>query len=251
MPTIQIERQGRAAYLTIDRPPLNVLDIATLNELCDTLAALRSDDALRVLVLTGAGRCFSAGVDVADHTPERVPAMLDAVTNAIRALFTFPAPTVALVHGHVLGGGLELALACDTIVARRGATLGLPEIKLGVFAPYAAILLPPLVGRQVALDLLYTGRSIDIEEAARIGLVQKILSEEEDPSLAELIQALEAHSASALRLTKRAVLETLGLRLEEALHTVNRLYCDTLMQTHDAHEGLAAFIEKRPPRWHM
>jgi cyclohexa-1,5-dienecarbonyl-CoA hydratase len=241
---------GAVARVTLDRPPLNILDIEMLRGVAAGVTSLASDPRTRIILLSGAGKAFCAGVDVRDHTVDRVESMIDAFAAAIRALEESPVPVLAAVHGPVLGGGCELALACDLVLARDDVRLGQPEIRLGVFPPAAAVLLPRIIGRQRALDLLLTGRPVHAEEALRIGLVARVLPHDGfDEAVAAMADQLAAGSRPVLALTKRAVRESLGRPLDEALNAADRLYLDDLMSLHDPHEGLAAFMEKRDPVW--
>src|SRR5574341_873542 len=159
--------------LTLKRPPLNVINLAMIRELGSALNAAARDETVRVLVVRAEGKLFSAGVDVADHTADKVGEMIPQFDRVCTTLADFPAPTVAVVHGHALGGGCELALCCDLIVAAEGANFGQPEIKLATIAPIAALRLPALVGYRRAVELLFTGEAIGAVEAARIGLVNR------------------------------------------------------------------------------
>jgi cyclohexa-1,5-dienecarbonyl-CoA hydratase len=241
---------GEVARITLDRPPVNVLTTLMLEELAEAVAEAVAAAGTRVIVLEGAGKAFCAGVDVKDHTAGRVEAMIHAFARAIGALREAPVPVVAAIHGAALGGGCELALACDLVLVSEDAKLGQPEIRLGVFPPAAAALLPRLIGRQRAMDLLLTGRTVLAEEALRLGLVARVLPRDAFPaSVAEIAATIAAHSRPVLALTKRAVTENLDRPLAEALHAADHLYLTELMQLHDPHEGLAAFMEKREPVW--
>jgi cyclohexa-1,5-dienecarbonyl-CoA hydratase len=162
----------------LDRPPLNVLNLPMLAELEKTCALLSNERSLKCVVLRGAGRAFCAGVDVADHTPDRVERMLELFHGAVRRLMALPCPVVAAVNGAALGGGCELLMACDVVLARDDARIGQPEIRLGAFPPVAAAVLPRLIGRQRALDLVLTGRTLSAEEAREMGLVTRVLAAE-------------------------------------------------------------------------
>lgn len=241
---------GPVARLTLDRPPVNVLNIAMLEELTAAVRALGSDPDTRVLVLAGAGKAFCAGVDVEDHTADRVEAMIEAFAGALEALRAAPVPVIAAIHGAALGGGCELTLACDLVLARDDVKLGQPEIRLGVFPPAAAALLPRLVGRQRALDLILTGRVVGADEALRLGLVARVLPEDGfDEAVSEYAGSMAALSRPVLVMTKRAVVENLELPAGAALQAADRLYLTELMALHDPHEGLSAFMEKREPVW--
>lgn len=250
-PLIRIERQGAVARLWLDRPPLNVLDLATLAELNDALEALPQPPHLRFLVFAGGGpKAFSAGVEVRDHTPDRVAEMLGSFHRVFRRLWKADWITLAAVHGHCLGGGMELAAFCDFVIATHTARFGQPEIKLACFPPVAAIILPALVGRRRALDLILTGRTLTAEEAQAAGLVTHVVGEGElESATQKLIQTLATYSPAALALTRRAVLRASGLDFERALAEMEKFYLDTLMKTEDAAEAIRAFIERRRPAW--
>ncbi len=250
MSAVKCTRTGALARIELDRPPLNVLDIATLEALEEVLTDLAGDRTIKVVALSGAGKAFCAGADVADHAADRVERMLGAFHAAVRRLIALEVPTVALVHGATLGGGAELALACDIVLARSDLRLGQPEIRLGVFPPVAAALLPRLVGRQRALDLVLTGRELGAEEAHALGLVSHVYAgecfhEETKVYLDHLAQL----SGSSLRLAKCAVTIGLDQCFDVALARAESLYLDDLMKTPDANEGIAAFLGKRQPAW--
>jgi cyclohexa-1,5-dienecarbonyl-CoA hydratase len=241
---------GAVCRVVIDRPPLNVLSTALLDELDAALASAFAHGATKVVVLSGEGRGFCAGVDVADHTPDRVDAMIHAFRRVVDRLLGAQMPVVAAVHGAALGGGLELALACDLVLAAEGSRLGQPEIGLGVFPPAAAALLPRLVGRQAALDLILTGRVLSPAEAKAMGLVTHVLPGGDfAAAAADYAASLAAQSRPVLRLAKRAVLAGLERPLDAALTEADRIYLDELMRLRDPAEGLAAFLEKREPVW--
>ncbi len=246
---VRVERRGGVAWLVMDRPPLNVLDIAMMRELGAALDALAGAPP-RVVVLTGAGRAFCAGVDVADHTESRVAEMLAAFHGVLGRLLHMGAPVVAAVNGAALGGGCELVQACDIVLARAGAKLGQPEIGLGVFPPAAAALLPRRIGVQAALDLVLTGRVVEAEEARALGLVARVLPADGfEAEVAAYAGKLAGLSAPVVRLAKRAVMDGLERPAAEALARAETLYLDELMRLGDAAEGLAAFLEKRAPVW--
>jgi cyclohexa-1,5-dienecarbonyl-CoA hydratase len=251
LPRVACRAQDGVAWLTLQRPPLNVLDIATLRELRGALQSLARDTTLRVLALRAdpALKLFSAGVDVADHTADRVGEMIPLFHAACRALAEFPVPTLAVVHGHALGGGCELALSCDLVLAAEGANFGQPEIKLATMAPIAALRLPGMVGYRQAAELLFCGAPISAAEAARIGLINRAVPAAElDAAAGRLIGQLAGLSAAALRLCKRALAYGAAPWLER-LEPVERLYLQDLMSTADANEGVAAFLARRAPVW--
>jgi cyclohexa-1,5-dienecarbonyl-CoA hydratase len=239
------------ATLTIAKPPVNVLDIATMEEMDMALAALAGDRSIRLLVIAAAGeKAFSAGVEVADHTPDKVEDMIAIFHAVIRRIEAFPVPTLAAVNGTALGGGLEVALACDMIVAAAGAKLGQPEIKLAVFPPVAAILLPRLLPPAKANELLYGGGVITAEEALQYGLVNRVFARDSFAAdLAAFCRPFVELSRAALAATKKAVRLAAGRNFEPALQAVEASYLQELMATADAKEGLDAFMAKRKPLW--
>jgi cyclohexa-1,5-dienecarbonyl-CoA hydratase len=176
--------------------------------------------------------------------------MIGTFHGVIEKLMGLPFPVVAAVNGAALGGGCELALACDVVIAREGAKLGQPEICLGVFPPAAAVLLPRLVGPQVAADLILSGRVIEAGEASKIGLVSQVIPADEfDSAVGEYLESLASLSGPVLRIAKRALRDGELGTPTDAMRRVERIYLDELMQIDDAHEGLAAFTEKRAPVW--
>jgi cyclohexa-1,5-dienecarbonyl-CoA hydratase len=251
MSAIRVERRGRIATLTLDRPPLNVLDLETLAALRGAVAGLAGDDGLSVVVVRGAGeRAFSAGVAVADHSRENVPEMLERLHGAIRALAELPAISIAAVGGHCLGGGMELALSCDLVVADAGARFAQPEVELGCFPPVAAALYPARIGSARTLDLLLTGRGLDAAEAHRLGLVARLAAPGElDAAVERLAGEIAARSAPVVRLIKQAVRRGRDLPFLEALAATERIYLEELRPVADMEEGVAAFLAKRPPVW--
>ena len=254
MPTYQFITLAQCdglATLTINRPPFNVLDIPTMEEMNAALDSLMTATDIRLLVLTGAGeKAFSAGVEVADHTPDKVDRMIEVFHGIFRRLCQLPMPTLAAVNGAALGGGMEVAIACDMIVAAANAKFGQPEIKLAVFPPVAAVLLPRLVPPARAMELLLGGDNIGAEEALRIGLVNRVFAKE---SFATDVQAFAAPflglSAAALASTLKAIRAAADKPFGAALDAAEAIYLKELMATADAKEGLAAFLEKRKPTW--
>ena len=248
---IWVGKKDRVATLTIDLPPLNVLDIAALDRLDQTLRELSEDDELQLLVVRGGGdKAFSAGVSVQDHTPDKIESMLATFHRGLRSLLDFPAPTLASIDGHCLGGGMELAAACDLRFAEAGCTFGQPEIELGCYPPWAAAQYPALIGLGNTVDLLLTGRTFDTAEAVRLGFVNReIALGNLDAALTELSGRLTAKSAPVTRLGIRAIRAGLGRSFDDGLSESERLYTEELTRTADMTEGLTAFIEKRRPEW--
>jgi len=247
--TISIRTERRTAWITLDRPPLNILDIQMMESLAAALD--RALPELDFVVFQGAGpRAFSAGAEIADHTPESAGKMLSAFHAAFRRLSKADCVKIAAVHGFCLGGGMELATFCDFVLATESAQFGQPEIKLGCFPPVAMVTLPHLIGLRATADLILTGRQIGAAEAQRIGLVTRVVPDSELPNaVSKLLEELRALSPSVIRLTRRTLWNLHGAEFAKQLGEVERVYLFELMKTHDAQEGIRAFLEKRKPVW--
>lgn len=247
---VRLLREGAVMRLTLHRPPLNVLDRGLNGALADALRDACLDPTVAALVIEGGdARGFSAGVEVADHTPDKVEGMLAAFHGAVRAVLAAPMPTVAAVHGFALGGGFELALACDLIVVEADARLGLPEIRLGAFPPIAAALLPTRIGWARATELVLGGEEIPVPRALEWGLVQRVCAPGTlAAATAELLAPILMHSTAVVREAKRALREG-AAGGPDVLARIERRYLGDLMRLADADEGVRAFLEKRPPHW--
>lgn len=247
---IEVRWADGVARLTLRHPPLNILTRAVLEELNEALAGLETRPELRVLLLEAGGRHFSAGADVGEHLPPRHRDLIPGFLATIQRLLRFPAPVIAAVRGRCLGGGFELVQAADLVVAAESAAFGQPEIALGLVAPAACALLPTLIAPALAAELVLTGEPIDARRAFERGLVARVVPDADlERTAIELASRMARHSAAALRLTKRALRAGADAARAEALATAGRLYLGDLMSTHDALEGLHAFLEKRAPEW--
>jgi len=248
---IVYERVDGVARVVLDRPPLNILNVEMLSELVMALENAMTDENVKVVVITGAGdRAFSAGVDIKDHFPDKIDTTLKLFHKVFLVLASGHKPTIAVVNGFALGGGCELAAACDMVIASEKAQFGQPEISVGAIPTVATVLLPRLIGRKRAFELIYTGDIISAEEAKQIGLVNKVVPAEKlEEATKELVNKLKNKSPVVLKLTRMALYQTLNQDFKEALDNVTRIYLDLLMRTEDAVEGLRAFLEKRSPQW--
>ncbi|HEV2720666.1 MAG TPA: enoyl-CoA hydratase/isomerase family protein [Thermoanaerobaculia bacterium] len=243
MSKISVSENEHAYRITLNDPPLNILDIEMLEELRDAIAAAKPDR--HALILDAAGeKAFSAGASVQDHLGDRVATMLDRFHDCFRLLAKLDLVTIALVRGAALGGGCELAMACDFVLASARAKFGQPEIHLGVFPPVAAYQLSRLTSPRRGLELLLTGETVDAQTALSLGLVNAVVADFEP-----WLEKLWKQSASSLRLAKKAFRLAQSADFDERLATVERLYLEELMKTSDANEGLNAFVEKRKPAW--
>lgn len=242
--------EERVAHLTLSRPPLNVLTIEMISQLSAAIEPLSKREDLCALVIMAAGEHFSAGVDVGEHRPDTVRLMLQSFHHLIRCIHRFPCPVIAGVHGHTLGGGMELACVCDITVAATNVRMGLPEITLAVYPPVAVAQLHRRVGDAVAADLIYTGRLLSADEALTLGLVSRLCEPGDlQRVVREVANRLSTLSAHALRCTKEAFRRSAQPDFESALAETESFYLERLMKGKDPLEGLASFLEKRSPHW--
>jgi cyclohexa-1,5-dienecarbonyl-CoA hydratase len=239
-----------AARIILRNGPLNVIDIPMMEELTRALADIDARSDVSVVVIRGEGSAFSAGVDVAAHTADRVEEMLTKFHAVIRALLNTKKVTVAAVQGHCLGGGAELAMVCDVVYTSTSALWGFPEIKLGCYPPVACTALAALVGQKRAAELILTGRTISGTEAADIGLANHAVTDEGLQSAVEgTVRQVLSMSPSSLAITKKAIYAWDAAHFDKGLARAEKIYLEELMKTADAQEGIRAFIEKREPKW--
>ena len=238
------------ARINFAHPPLNVLDFQMIDELLEALQTLDQRCDVSVVILSGGERAFSAGVDVAIHTPDKIQTMLQKFHGLIGALARLRKITIAEVHGVCLGGGAELAMVCDLVYTTEKAKWGFPEITLGCYPPVACAALAALVGPKRAADLIFTGRVMSGEEAAAWGLANEAHPEGE---LAEALQTTLDHllklSPAALSVAKKAFYAWDSIHLDKGLARAEKIYLEELMQTQDAQEGISAWLEKCKPEW--
>jgi cyclohexa-1,5-dienecarbonyl-CoA hydratase len=248
---LELTNNGQIARITLAAPKANILDKAMMLGIDAALDELAAQKNLKAIVLAGAGAHFSFGASIEEHLPDRIADTLMLLRKLLLKMAAAPAPMIAAVRGQCLGGGFELALACDLIVAEDGAQLGLPEIKLGVFPPAGAALLPVRVGSGRAAEMVLTGASWTANQAAAAGLVSKVFfSGDLETQLGAWLESdFLPRSAAALRFAAQASRRPLVRALEIDLPALERLYLDQLMGQPDAVEGVLAFLEKRLPHW--
>lgn len=246
---VWLDREGRLLRLRLARPKANIVDAAMIAGLAVAFDRHRRDDGLTGALLDAEGPNFSFGASVEEHLPQNCAAMLASLHALIVKMLEWPAPILVAVQGQCLGGGLELALAGSRIYSAPDARFGQPEIKLAVFAPAASCLLAYRVNQQTAEDLLLSGRSLKADEAQAVGLVAEVADDPVAAALAYFDAQLADKSAAALGFALRAARGAMLPEVKRRLAEVEKLYLEELMKTHDANEGLAAFIEKRAPKW--
>jgi len=246
----KFEQADGVAKITLNRPKHNVLNIEMMNELSNQFQVLANDVDLKCLVIFGEGKSWCAGVEVGDHRPEMVDEMMAAFSRTLELLNSFTVPIIAAVHGACLGGGMEVAIACDMVIASDSAVFGQPEIKLGFFPPYAAIRLPELVGPAKAIEVCVTGKRYSAGEALAMGMIATVVDKEQFSEKVEaMIKEISYCSPLIIRLNKQAVKDHLGCSFADGMKGVNDLFLNTLMKTEDTLEGIKSFEEKRRPLW--
>jgi len=246
---IKVKSEGWISTVTLNRPPLNVLTIPMMEELVSALQWAAAEPG-GLIVLDAVGKAFSAGVDVADHAEDKVDRMIEVFDRVFLTMAGTDKAIVAAVNGAALGGGCELALFCDLVVASDRARFGQPEISVGVFPPVACWLLPRLVSWPRALELLLSGEVISARRAEQIGLINRVIPGETfAEGVKEFLQKFSAHSPVVLALTKKAARAGLGGDFAGGIKEIDAIYLRELMKTGDAREGLKAFMEKRTPVW--
>ena len=247
---IAVEIAPPVARIVLRNPPLNVIDIPMMQDLSQALTEIESRPDISIIVISGEGKAFSAGVDVVAHTPDKVEEMLSKFHVIIRALVATKKVTIAAVHGRCLGGGAESAMVCDIVYTADSAQWGFPEIKLGCNPPVACTALAALVGQKRAAELLLTGRTISGKEAAEIRLATRALPDGEVSAAVEsCIADLGSLSPATLAIAKKASYAWDSMHFDKGLARAEKIYFDDLMKTEDAREGIRAFMEKRGPRW--
>jgi cyclohexa-1,5-dienecarbonyl-CoA hydratase len=247
---IQTEFKEGVAYLTLNRAPLNILNIEMMGEINSYFESLKNEPSLKLLVIQAVGKAFSAGVDVGEHMGDLAPKMIETFHRMFRLMDALKVPSIAIVNGSALGGGCELALYCDMVMATEKSKFGQPEIQVGVFPPIAALIFPRMIGRKKAMELILSGETISAQEALNLGLINKVVPE---ASLGEevngWIEKFKKLSGIVLKLAKEATLSGLNDDLDKGLRAIEEIYLNRLMKTHDAMEGLQAFLDKRKPTW--
>jgi len=249
---IQFAITDRVARITLAHPPLNILTIAMMKEIVDAIgqAASAQDTCAIVFAGSSASRAFCAGVSIEEHKPETVFQMLDGFHAIFRSLNTVSKPVIALVGGAALGGGCELAAFADIVIASPSARFGQPEIKLGVFPPVAAFVLPRVIGDKRAREMILTGELLTADVAQSIGLVNHVVEEGSlEVKADEILATFRQMSVPGLEMARRAMVQTWGLGFDDALKRAEDIYLNELMAHRDPQEGVEAFIAKRPPRW--
>ena len=247
---IQSEVREGVGFLTLNRAPLNVLNIEMMDEINTCLEGWGDEKSLKLLVIQAAGKAFSAGVDVGEHLGDMASKMIETFHKIFRLMDALKVPSIAVVNGSALGGGCELALYCDMVIATERAKFGQPEIQVGVFPPIAALIFPRVIGRKKAMELVLSGETIGAPEALALGFINKVVPEAQlSEEVKAFVEKFKKLSGIVIKLGKEAILAGLNDDVDQGLKKIEKIYLDVLMKTHDANEGLRAFMEKRKPTW--
>jgi len=247
---VKVRVDGQVARLTLDRPEHNLLNERMLSEIDAGINALGERSEIKLIILDSARKAFCGGIELGEYTQRRVFQLLDAFHGAYSAMLDTSKPVMLVIDGPAFGGGAELAALGDLVIATPRARFAQPEIKLGVFPPLAAAILPYLVGPKQALELVLTGEVITAERARELGIVNWLVSEEElEKKVQEVVAKVTAQSGAVLSMAKKAILGSLGLPLREGVRASLRVFLNELGELEDSQEGLRALVEKRAPKW--
>ena len=247
---VKVRVEGEVARITLDRPDHNLLNERMLAEVAAGINTLGERNEIKLMILDSAGKTFCGGIEIGEYTQRRVFQLLDAFHGAFAAMLDTSKPLLVVVNGPAFGGGAELAALGDLVIATPKARFAQPEIKLGVFPPLAAAVLPYILGPKQALELVLTGEAMSAERAYDLGLVNWLVSEAELPKkVDEVIAKVTAQSGPVLTMAKKAILGSLGLPLRDGVRNSMKVFLNELAELEDSQEGLRALVEKRAPKW--
>jgi enoyl-CoA hydratase/carnithine racemase len=251
-PFVVLEKshQGQVATLTLQRPPDNLLSLEMMEAINGALLGLRDARDLKVLVVRGSGTSFSSGIDLREHSRDRVTRLIQVFHRIFETIRMLDVVSVAAVNGRATAGGFALALGCNLVVARRSATFALPEVRHGLFPPVPCVILPRAAPRRKAMEWILLGEEITADELSAFGLVNRVVPDDDfEAALALVVNRLIGVSGPVLQLARRAQLESYSATYEEALFKVENLYLRDLLALQDPHEGIQAALEGREAQW--
>ena len=247
---IQFDKTNDIARLTLNHPPHNVLTVPMMKEMAEAIESLNGRGDIKAILIESSQAAFSAGISLEDSRPDRVFQTLDAFTRVFQAMVDISKPVIVVVNGPAIGAGSELVGFGDVVIATPRAKFAQPEVKLGVFPPFAAVMLPQLIGPKKTYELILTGEALSAEDALRFGFVNKLVPEVElKQQVDALLARISEFSGPVLEVTKRVIAGSMGLPLREAMKKSHDLYLNELMNLEDVQEGLRAVIERRKPVW--
>lgn len=247
---VKFRSEGEVAYLTLDRPEHNLLNERMLAELAAGISSVGERSEIKLIILDSKAKAFCGGIELGEYTQRRVFQLLDAFHAAFSSMLDTSKPVLVVVNGPAFGGGAELAALGDLVIATPKARFAQPEIKLGVFPPLAAAILPYIVGPKLALELVLTGETMTAERARDLGLVNWVVPQDElQNKVNEVIAKVTAQSGPVLTMAKKAILGSLGLPLRDGVRNSMKVFLNELADLEDSQEGLRALVEKRAPKW--
>jgi cyclohexa-1,5-dienecarbonyl-CoA hydratase len=247
---VKLAIENNFARITLARPEHNLLNENMLREIADAILSAGDNENAKLIVMDSACKVFSGGVDIGEYTSQRVFQMLDAFHGAFGAMLEVGKPVLCIVNGPAIGGGTELALFGDLVIATPKARFAQPEITIGVFPPLASTILPYLVGPKTALEIILTGEPLTADRALELGLINRLVSEADlEKTVGDLIMRITTHSGPVLSMAKKAILGGMGLSLREGLKQSMDIFLNQLYRLEDSQEGLRALVEKRKPNW--
>jgi cyclohexa-1,5-dienecarbonyl-CoA hydratase len=247
---IIVEKINNIGKIIFNNGSLNILTIQMMEQINEALEGFLKDESLKAIIFDHNGKAFSAGVDVGDHMGDNAPKMIKEFHGIFRKLNKLKCPTIASIKGAALGGGCEIAIFCDIVITSDKAKFGQPEIKVGVFPPIAVLFFPQIIGNKKAFELIMLGETIDANEALRLGISNHVYPlESYEQEFTKFVESFNDLSTIVLQYTNKAFKKALGIDFEAQLDEIEEFYLKQLMSTHDANEGLQAFLEKRPPKW--
>jgi cyclohexa-1,5-dienecarbonyl-CoA hydratase len=238
------------ARITLNHPPYNVLTVPLMTEIAQAVEGLNGRGDIKCILLDSSQKAFSAGISLEDSKSDRVFQTLDAFTRIFTAIREISKPLIVVVNGAAVGAGSELVAFGDMVIATPNAKFSQPEVKMGVFPPFAAIMLPQLIGSKKTYELILTGQALSAEEGQRLGFVNRVVPEADlKAAVDDILGRIGEFSAPVLEMTKKVISSSIGLPLVEAMKRSSDIYLNQLMALEDVQEGLRAVLEKRKPVW--
>lgn len=247
---LQFDASSYAARITLNHPPYNVLTVPLMSELAEAIESLNGRNDIKCIVLSSSQKTFSAGISLEDSKPDRVFQTLEAFNHVFEAIREISKPLIVVVNGPAIGAGSELVAFGDMVIASPAAKFAQPEVKMGVFPPFAAVMLPQLIGPKKTYELILTGQALSAEEAQHLGFVNRVVPEADiEKHVNEIVARIGEFSGPVLEMTKRVIGGSMGMPISQAMKVSHDIYLNQLMDLEDVQEGLRAVLEKRKPVW--
>src|SRR4051812_14495785 len=247
---IQYDTTSFVARLVLNHPPYNVLTVPMMTEIAEAIEGLSSRSDIKAILITSSQKMFSAGISLEDSKSDRVFQTLDAFNRVFTAIREISKPLIVVVNGPAIGAGSELVAFGDMVIATPNAKFAQPEVKLGVFPPFAAVMLPMMIGPKKTYELILTGEALGAEEAHHLGFVNKVVPEAQLASVVDgIVNKIGEFSGPVLEVTKKVIASSQGVPLHEAMKKSQDIYLNQLQSLEDVQEGIRAVLEKRKPVW--